>query len=207
MRRFATRPLTLGVGLLALAGLWGCATPAVVFISPAYNAEQIKRVTVAGFGDAPGQQGSGAMIADVFEKYLFNLHYEMVDPSQAQAVINGSVLELTNTSEQTVLVDVPQEVTEPVYADVVVRGRRGGLRTVSQQTGTQTTFVDQSVPETETLPARVGLTVRMVSAKNGALLWSGSGSGDGMDIASAAEAAASKVTDALQKAIAGRKPS
>jgi len=188
--------------MLGLAGLWGCATPAVIFISPNYGKEPPQRVTLQGFSDAPGQQGSGAMMADVFEKYLFNLHYNIVDANQAQvdAVITGSLSELTDTSEQTVMVDVPQEVSEPIVQDVVVQGRHG-LRTVSRQTGTQTTVVDQSVPETETLPARVGINVRMVSVKSGELLWSGSGSADGMDIASAAEAVASKVTDALQKGL------
>jgi hypothetical protein len=206
MRQFANRRLALGLGLLSMAGLWGCATPAVVFISPDYGTQNIRSVTVQGFSDAPGQPGSGTMVADVFEKYLFNLHYVIVDqPSQADAVISGSVSELSNTSEQTVLVDVPQEVTEPIYQDVVVPGRHG-LRTVTEQTGSQTVVTDQSVPETETLPARVGLSVRMVSVKNGELLWSGSGSADGQDISSAAEAAASKVTDALQKALASRKP-
>jgi TolB-like protein len=146
------------------------------------------------------------MISDVFEKYLFNLQYQIVDPTQGQAdgVISGSITELTATSEQTVMVDYPQEVTEPVYQDVTYQGRHG-VRTVTQQVGTQTTMVDNPVPETETLPARVGLNARMVSAKNGELLWSGSGSADGMDISSAAEAAASKVIDALQKELANHK--
>ena len=207
MRMMAYRRLALGMVAFGIAGLWGCATPAVVFVSPHYNAQQIKRVTVQGFGDASGQPGSGAMMADVFEKYLFNLHYEIVDSNQtpADAVITGSLSELTNTSEQTVLVDVPQEVTEPIYQDVTVQGRHG-LRTVTEQTGSQTVVTDQSVPETETLPARVGLIVRMVGVKNGDLLWSGSGSADGMDISSAAEAAASKVTHALQKELASLKP-
>jgi hypothetical protein len=208
MRTISNRHLALGMVLLGMAALWGCATPAVVFVSPDYNAQQIKRVTVQGFTDAPGQAGSGTMISDVFEKYLFNLHYEIVDPNQAQAdaVITGSISELTDTSEQTVMVDIPQEVTEPVYQDVVVQGRNG-LRTVSEQTGNQVVENDQSVPETETLPARVGLSVRMVGAKNGELLWSGSGSADGMDISSAAEAAAAKVVDALQKQLARQKSS
>jgi len=208
MRKIASRRLAFGVGSLGVAILWGCAAPAVVFVSPDYNAQQIKRVTVQGFSDAPGQQGSGAMMSDVFEKYLFSLHYEIVDPNQVQvdAVITGSVSELTDTSEQTVLVDIPQEVTTPVYQDVVVQGRHG-LRTVNEQIGSQTVETDQSVPETETLPARVGLSVRMVSAKNGELLWSGSGSADGMDISSAAEAVASKVTSALKKELASHKPS
>ena len=206
MRNHTRRSWSLGIGLLGLVWLCGCATPAVVFVSPDYNTQQIKRVSVNGFSDAPGQQGSGAMMADVFEKYLFNLHYEIVDPNQAKAdaVITGSVSELTSASEQTVLVDVPQEVTTPIYQDVVVQGRHG-TRTASEQTGSLTNYYDQSVPETEILPARVGLSVRMVSAKNGELLWSGSGSADGMDISSAAEAVASKVTDALQKELASHK--
>ncbi len=72
---------------------------------------------------------------------------------------------------------------------------------MTEQTGTDTVVTDQSVPETETLPARVGISVRMVNTKNGELLWSGSGSADGMDISSAAEAVASKVVDALAKTI------
>jgi hypothetical protein len=208
MRTFTTRSWALGIGGLVLAGLSGCATPAVVFVSPDYNAQQIKRVSVEAFSDAPGQQGSGATMSDVFEKYLFNLKYEIVDPSQAQAdaIITGSISELTDTSEQTVLVDVPQEVTTPVYQDVVVQGRRGQFA-VNEQVGTQTTETDQSVPETEVLPARAGLNVRMVSAKSGELLWSGSASADGMDISSAAEAVASKIVDALQKELTNLKPS
>ena len=190
---------------LAMAGLCGCATPAVVFVSPDYAAQHIRRVTVQGFSDAPGQPGSGALIADVFEKYLFNLQYEIVDPSQSQtadAAVTGSVSELTDTSEQTVMVDVPQEETVPIYQDVVVQGRHGTH--VETETGTQTVLTDQSVPETETLPARVGFSARLVGVKNGKLLWSGSGSADGMDISSAAEAAASKVINALQKALASK---
>ena len=104
------------------------------------------------------------MISDVFEKYLFNLQYQIVDPSQSavDGTITGSISELTDTSEQTVMVDVPQEETEPVYQQVTVQGRRGDVRTITQQTGSQTTFTDQSVPETETLPARVGLSARLV---------------------------------------------
>jgi hypothetical protein len=209
MSMITKRRLESGLCALGLAGLWGCATPAVVFVSPDYSAQHIQTVALQGFADAPNQPGSGSMIADIFEKYLFNLNYQIVDPNQgkADAVITGSISELNNTSEQTVLVDMPQEETEPVYQDVVVEGRHGRPRVVTEQTGTQTTFIDQSVPETETLPARVGLSVRMVSAKNGKLLWSGSGSADGLDISSAAEAAASKVIAALQKALANPKPS
>ena len=142
------------------------------------------------------------MMADIFEKYLFNLQYQIVDANQPHdAEITGTLSELNNTSEQTVMVDIPQEEIVPVYQNVTIQGRHGGLRTITEQTGTQTVMTNQSVPETETLPARVGLSARMVSVKNGQLLWSGSGSADGMDISSAAEAAASKVTEALQKDI------
>lgn len=199
MRKRASRAEMLGIIVSGMAMFWGCATPAVVFISPGYYTQPVTRVTVLGFADASGQPGSGASMADIFEKYLFNLQYQIVDQNQPHdAEITGSVSELTNTSEQTVLVDVPQEVTEPVYQDVVVQGRHGGLRTVTEQTGVQTVETDQSVPETETLPARVGLNVRLVSVKTGELLWSGSASADGLNIPSAAEAAASKLIDALR---------
>jgi hypothetical protein len=228
MRTMTPRRWALGLCALGMTGLWGCATnPAVVFVSPNYNTRHIQTVTVLGFSDAPNQAGSGAMVADIYEKYLFNLRYTIVDPNQAQQVlqmqkanpaagldaptlaalrtlnldayITGSVSELTETSEQTVMVDVPQEETEPVYQQVVVQGRHGDDRVRTVQTGNQTTFIDQSVPETEMLPARAGITARMVDIKNGELLWSGSGSADGMNIPSAVEATVAKVMDALQQ--------
>lgn len=223
-----TRRTVLGALSLAIGGMFGCATPAVVFVSPDYNPQQIQRVALLGFDDFPGQTGSGAMVADVFEKYLLNAHYQLIEREQADqvlaqqnisldsangptvlsaigkslgvdAVIMGSLSELTDTSEQTVMVDVPQEETEPVYQDVVVARRNGSEHVRSVQTGQQTTFTDESVPETETLPARVGLSARLVSVKNGELLWSGSGDGDGMDLSSAAEDVSSKIMDALTK--------
>ena len=223
---FRSRFVSGGCGL-ALAGFLGCATPAVVFVSPDYHTQAIRRVALLGFDDFPGQAGSGAIVADVFEKYLLTGPYQLVERSQAEpilqqqglslsqaggvsqaaalgkalgvdALVLGSISELTDTSEQTVMVDIPQEETEPVYQSVLVQGRHG-LRDVTEQTGTQTVYNDQSVPETETLPARVGFNARMVSARNGELLWSGSGSADGMDISSAAEYASAKVIQALQK--------
>jgi len=188
---------------LALAGLLGCATPAVVFVSPQYRPGRVQRVAVQGFGDAAGHPGSGAAMADIFEKYLFNLHYTIVDPSQADrdAVVTGSLSEMNEASEQTVMVDIPQEVTEPVYQDVTFQTRHGGVRTVTRQVGTQTTMTSQTVPQTEMLPARVGVSVRLIDAKGGELLWSGSATADGRDGSSAADAAASKIVSALQKKV------
>jgi hypothetical protein len=217
-------------GALSFMALFGCATPAVIFVSPTYPTQSVQRVAVLGFTDFNGQPGSGTTVADVFEKYLFNLHYVIIDPSQAQvalqgkslnasgnldasalatlgktlnvdAVVSGSLSDYAQTSEQTVMVNEPQEETDPIYQTVTVQGRHGNLRTITQQVGTQTTFVDQSVPETETLPARVGLSARLVSVKTGELLWSGSASADGSNLSSAAENASTKITQALQKAI------
>jgi len=227
--RLSNRAKTVLFGC-GLSAFMGCASRAIVFINPNYITQHVSQVTVLAFADFPGQQGSGAIVTDIFEKYLFNLKYNVVDPTQAQqalntqpanstgldaqalaalgktlnvdAVVTGTVSEMTNASEQTVMVDMPQEDTEPVYQQTVVQGRHGQVRTVTQQTGVQTVYSDQTVPETETLPARVGLSVRLVSTKNGELLWSGSGTADGLDISNAAEVAAAKIIQALQKKLA-----
>ena len=216
---------------LAFAGLTGCATPAVVMVSSNYKPQEIKRAAFVGFDDYPGQQGSGALVADAFEKYLLKGPYPLVARSEADqaltqqhltlgtaantkhlatlgaalnvdAVILGSVAEYTNTSEQTVMVNEPQEESDPIIGEVVTRQRQRGQVVTTRQpvvTGYVTSYTNQIVPETQTLPARVGINVRMVRIKGGEVLWSGSGMGDGMTLSAAAEDAAQRVMNTLEK--------
>jgi TolB-like protein len=218
-----------GICLSGVCVFLGCATPAVVFVSPDYNPQQLKRVAIMDFDDFPGQSGTGPLVSDIFGKYLISSPFQLIERSevdkilQAQnisaseasnpaqteavgkvlgvnAVVLGSLSEFSNTSEQTVMVDIPQEQTDPVLGEIYTR--HGPVMGV---TGYTTTVTDQSVPETETLPARVGISARMVDVKTGAVLWSGSSSADGMNLSSAAEDASSSLVQALQKAIAKQK--
>jgi hypothetical protein len=134
-----------------------------------------------------------------------------VDPSQIQAqgkllgvdaLALGTLTDYTGSRDQTVMVDIPQEQTDPIYGQVTtVQGRRDD-RTVTTQnvvTGYATTTTDQVVPETETVPAHAAMTVRLVDASTGELLWSVSSSASGDDLASATESASSSAMQAVAK--------
>ena len=87
MRKSAYRRALLGISGVALAACLGCATPAVVFVSPDYASQHIQRVALLGFDDLPGQPGSGSMVADIFEKYLLTGPYQLVERNEADQVL------------------------------------------------------------------------------------------------------------------------
>jgi curli biogenesis system outer membrane secretion channel CsgG len=213
------------VPLLA-AALAACATPAVVLVSGDYAAAHVQRVALVGFDDFSGAAGSGEIASSAFEKYLLLPGYSLVerrriqavmkehgldmsgavDPAQVQsygklagvdALVLGTLTDFTSASEQTVMMDVPQEQVDPVYTQVGGGRRRdgGGGRVV--QTGVVTTETDAVVPETEYTPASVGLSARLVDVATGEVLWSVSASADGDTTGAAVEAASSSAMHAV----------
>jgi hypothetical protein len=188
--------------LLAAAGFAACAPSAVVVVSPSYDPARIKSVAVASFADFPGAAGSGAVALNTFEKYLLQAGYRVVDPGLADAVAIGALTDYTGASDQTVMVDMPQEQSDPVYGSVVTTQRSDGMRVTSTQnvvTGYAMTETDQVVPETETVPAHVAMNVRLLDAKTNELLWSVSSSASGDDLPSATESASAGAMQAVIK--------
>jgi hypothetical protein len=215
--------------VLVAAGIGGCATPAVVMISTAYNPAQVKRVALVSFRDFPGSAGSGGLASDTFEKYLLWGGYGLVERRQVQQLLSeqslqatdaidpatiksmgkilgvdalalGSLTDYTGSRDQTVMVDEPQEQSDPVYGTVTTVQRSGDTRIRSTQqvvTGYATTTTDTIVPETQTVPAHAALTVRLVSVETGEILWEGSADSDGVDLNAATEQASAKIMQAV----------
>ncbi len=216
--------------LPALAGIvCACSTPAVVMISPAYDPAQIKRVALISFKDFPGSAGSGGLASDTFEKYLLWGGYGLVERRQVEQLLSeqslqatdaidpatiknmgkilgvdalalGSLTDYTSSREQTVMVDEPQEQSDPIYGSVTTVSHAQGERIESTQqvvTGYATTQTDTIVPETQTLPAHVAMSVRLVSVETGEILWEGSADSDGADLNAAAEQASAKIMQAV----------
>jgi hypothetical protein len=118
------------------------------------------------------------------------------------ALIFGSLTDYRDAQEQTVMVDEPQESTEPIYGSVATIQRSGGaVVKTSQQvvTGYQTSTTDQVVPEVETLPAHAGMAVRLVDEGTAEVLWSASASSEGSDPAAAIEKASAALMQAVAK--------
>lgn len=217
--------------LLAAAALAACAPRAAVVVSKDYDPAKIKRVAMAAIDDFPGAAGSGDIAAGTFEKYLLLSGYSLVERRQAaqilkehdfnlsgevspdqlrqagrllgvDAIVIGGVTDYTNARDQTVMVDMPQEQTDPIYGQVVTTQRtdQGRVRTVQNVvTGYATTFSSQLVPETTTVPAHAALSLRLVDVETGEVLWSAGAGSDGGDLASALEAASAAAAKAIAK--------
>jgi hypothetical protein len=188
--------------LLGAAGLAACAPNAVVVVSGSYDPARIKAVAVTSFADFPGAAGSGDVAANTFEKYLLQAGYRVVDASQADALAIGALTDYTGARDETVMVDIPQSQSDPIYGQVVTTQRSGDTRVRTTQevvTGYAVTQTSQIVPETQTVPAHVAMNVRLVDAKSSELLWSVSSSASGDDLAAAAEAASASAMQAVLK--------
>jgi hypothetical protein len=200
--RVPGRRLFLFIAIAAAAGLAACAPNAVVVVSPSYDPARIKSVALTSFADFPGSPGSGDVALNAFEKYLLQAGYRVVDAVQADAVAAGALTDYKGPRDETVMVDIPQTQSDPVYGQVVTTQRSGGLRVTSTQnvvTGYAVTQTDQVVPETVTLSAHVAMNVRLLDAKTSELLWTVSASASDADLPSAAEAASASAMQAVIK--------
>ena len=190
--------------LAAAAALAACDPGAVVVVSPGYRAAGLKSVAVTSFTDYPGAAGSGDVAANSFEMYLLQAGFRVVDASRADALAAGAVTGYQGARDETVMVDVPQSQSDPIYGQVVTTQRSGDTRVRTVQnvvTGYAITQTSQIVPETQAVPARVALNVRLLDAKTSELLWSVSSSGTGDDAAAATEEASAAAMKALLKKI------
>jgi hypothetical protein len=203
-----------------------CAPPAVVFLNARYQAAHVQRVALIGFEDYPGMAGSGKIVGGIFEKYLLLGNYSLVDQRQVAAVLEkqsldpganmdaqeiqslgkllgvdalvfGQVTGYSDSSDRTVVVDMPLEQTQPIFGQVItVQHSHHGeeVKTVQDVvTGYSSTTTDTPVQQTETVYAHVGLSVRLIDANSGDLLWSASSSGIGGHLNEAAENVSSQV--------------
>lgn len=215
----------------ACAGFWGCAPRAVVFLSHDYNRHRVDRVAIMGFQDYPGAPGSGEITASTFEKYLLWAGYSLVERRQVEQVLKeqslsltgatdpatirkigrilgvdalvfGSLTDFSNIREQTVLVNMPQEQSEPVFGRVVTEQRDKDKTVRSVQpviAGYAYTRRDRLVPESQTLPAHIGESVRLVDVETGEVLWSATASSDGVDLTAASQQASASIMQAVVK--------
>ena len=217
--------------ILLTAAFSACASPAIVIVSRGYDPTRVRRVAVVDIKDFPGLWGSGEIAASTFEKYLLWAGYSLVERRQVNEIIKeqsfgasgaidpamirslgkllgvdalafGSLTDFSNSREQTVMVDIHQEQSDPIYGQVVTDQQSGNttVRTIqSVVTGYSTTRTSQVMPEIVTLPAHVGLSVRLVDTQSGEVLWSASSSSDGVDLTAAAEQASAEIMQAVVK--------
>jgi hypothetical protein len=225
----STRPWLI-LALSAMLGACAAERP-VVFVSRAYDSGKIRRVAMVDIVDFPGAPGSGEIMAGTFEKYLLRADYNLIERRQLRALLRekslelseavgktsikklgrllgvdalafGSLTDFSDVREQTVMVDMPLQHTEPIYGTVVTKQRNAETEVETRQkvvTGYSLHSHDRIIPQTETLPAHIGLSVRLVSVETGEVLWSASAASNGIDLAEASEEVSAGLMESLLK--------
>jgi|GEM_PF-848428 len=118
------------------------------------------------------------------------------------AFVFGQVTDFTDSTDQTVVENMTLEQDTPLYTRVetVQRAPDGTLVKTHQDvlSGNSVSTVDQPVQQTETIAAHVGLSVRMVDAQSGEVLWSASDSENGQHLNDASENVSVQITHGFQ---------
>jgi hypothetical protein len=200
------------LALPALALLFAaCAPPAIVFLSPHYNPATIKKVALINFQDYPAMAGSGQLVAGIFEQSLLQSGTSPVDPP----VVAAAMQQLSIQPGDPLDLDTLHALAAKLGCDAFILGQvtdftdatdqtvvEDMIRTTQDiQTGNDITTVDQPVAQNETVPAHVGLSVRMIDAQTGEVLWSASDSEDGTHLNDAAQFVSEQIMGAYAKSV------
>ncbi len=120
------------------------------------------------------------------------------------ALVLGSLTDYTYPRGQTVMTTMPLEDTRPVYGHVTTTRKVDGTEVRTEEpvvTGFETRQREAIVPVENTLPAHVGLAVRLVDVESGEVLWSATGDSDGDGMTAATEEASARLMRAVVEAL------
>ena len=220
----------IAAAFLVAAGLGcGCASAPVVAVKPGFDLGKVGRVALVEFADQSGSPGSGQVVSQALEPYLLRAGYNLVERSQVrrileeqsfgqagavaassvetlgrllsvQALVLGSVTGFVPERSEVYLQSVSNVAYDPVYQTVQSRGPRGQVRTRQELSHYDVTTTNEQIPATFRTGASAAFSAKLVDAVTGALLWTGSTSGEGPTAAAAADDAAKRLMNALQKA-------
>ena len=124
-----------------------------------------------------------------------------------QAIVLGSVTDFFNIRDHTIFINTLEQKARPIFGEVVtIRPYKGGvLKTIQDiETGYEYTVKNRTVPTVETLPAYVGLSVRLVDVQTGQVVWTAAASGSANDMTRASQKVCSTIMQSVSKELKRR---
>jgi curli biogenesis system outer membrane secretion channel CsgG len=163
-----------------------------IVMKPGYDFNKIKRIAVLQFRDSAYYPNSGAMVSELFVKYMLKAGYNVVERDEIDAILREHNLAISGALN-------PEQVKE--------YGKICGVDAFV--TGTIPMVVpDRAFYEGDNpryIAAQVGVTCRMISVETGEILWAGSDTYDAMNTQTAFEYLVSSLARQLIKDIARAK--
>jgi curli biogenesis system outer membrane secretion channel CsgG len=175
----------IGLSLLLAVSVFAasCGAPSIV-LKQNYDFTKIKKVAVLGFNDAAYYPNSGAMVSELFIKYLLGSGYNVIERTQLDAILKEYQLS-------------SQGITDPAEAKRL--GKIAGVDALVigsiPYVVPERSFYDNG--EMRYVAAQVGVTFRMISVETGEVIAAGSNTYDAMDVQTAFEYLVSSLVDEL----------
>lgn len=175
-------PLTCLTAFLLF--VFGCATaPEIItdsYLKPGIDFSKFERVAVMGFTDAPNVPGSGKEIADIAGLEMLKKGYDILERNQVEVILHEQRLGLSGVLES----ETVNQVSKILGVKAIITGTVGSYhREKIYQEGAEINFLGRMkqltrivIPGGETLRYEVSLTMKMVDAETGAVIWMASGS-------------------------------
>lgn len=167
-----------------LLSVFGCATaPDIItdsYLKPGIDFSKFERVAVMGFTDAPNVPGSGKEIADIAGLEMLKKGYDILERNQVEVILHEQRLGLSGVLES----ETVNQVGKILGVKAIITGTVGSYhREKIYQEGAEINFLGRMkqltrivIPGGETLRYEVSLTMKMVDAETGAVIWMASGS-------------------------------
>lgn len=165
--------------------LSSCAVESVI-VKPGYDFTQIKRVAVIDFNDASYFNRSGALVSDLFVKYLLKTGFNVVERQELEAILREHQLSIQGILNR----EQVKEFGKISGVDALVTGSISMLIP-------ERDFYEGGNPRF--IAAQVGVTCRMISVETGEVLWAASNTYDGINTQTAFEYLISSLIDQLMK--------
>jgi curli biogenesis system outer membrane secretion channel CsgG len=164
--------------LLAAVFLTSCASETLV-LKQNYDFTRIKRIAVVNFRDSTLTQNTGAMVSQLFMKYLLKAGYNVVERDELDALLREKKLSDSNLLDPSTYKELKLS-----GIDALVTG------SVTKAVAEQDYYTGGSL---QFIAAQAAVTVRMIDSQTGEIVWAGADTYDGMNTQTAFDYLASSI--------------
>ena len=176
-----------------LALLLSACSSSTIVMKPGYDFSKIKRVAVLEFRNSAYYPNSGAMVSQMFAKYMLKAGYNIIERDELDALLRERNLSMSNLLDS----DTTKNYGKLLGIDAIITGSIPMV--VAEQN-----YYEAGNPRF--IAAQVGVTARMISIETGEVLWVGSDTYDAINTQTAFEylvsSLVSQLIDGLRESVA-----
>lgn len=151
-----------------------------------YN--KYKRIAVLPLSDYPGRPGTGIQIADLLSGLLLNSKYHIIDRSQTMRILQEQSLGLSGVIDENTAPKIGKLLGVQAMFDGSVTEYQSRMVNIQLVQGEAPAYINSS---------HAGLTLKLIDAETGQIIWSGTASGS--SIQNEADAAKKAIKSILKK--------